>query len=176
VAFSGTSAGYTVNSATSITATMPAGATTGTISVTTPGGTATSADDFTVGVYAPGLSFYTVAPCRVLDTRNPDGPLGGPVLTAGTARTFTIAGSCNIPATATAVSANVTVTQPSGAGNVRVYPADIPMPNVSTINYSAGQTRANSAIIPLNAFGEMTVVAKPSGTVHFILDVNGYFE
>ena len=48
VAFNGTKASFTVNSATKITATVPSGATTGKIKVTTPGGTATSATDFTV--------------------------------------------------------------------------------------------------------------------------------
>src|SRR5439155_2007675 len=47
VAFNGVSASFTANSATSIQATVPAGATTGTISVTTLGGTATSAGSFT---------------------------------------------------------------------------------------------------------------------------------
>jgi len=41
---------FTVNSATQITATVPAGATTGPISVVSPGGTATSAGSFAVGV------------------------------------------------------------------------------------------------------------------------------
>ena len=51
VAFHGTAAtSFTVVSATQITATVPAGATTGTISVTTAGGTATSAASFTVTV------------------------------------------------------------------------------------------------------------------------------
>lgn len=48
VRFNGLSSTFTVNSATQITATVPAGATTGPISVTTPGGTATSASNFTV--------------------------------------------------------------------------------------------------------------------------------
>jgi uncharacterized repeat protein (TIGR03803 family) len=48
VAFNGTSATYTVNSTTSITATVPTGATTGSISVTTPGGTKISTAKFTV--------------------------------------------------------------------------------------------------------------------------------
>ena len=60
--------------------------------------------------------------------------------------------------------------------DTRLYPAGTSLPLASSINYTAGQTRANNAIIPLNAFGEMTVVAKPSGTVHFILDVNGFFR
>jgi large repetitive protein len=48
VKFNGVTATFVVNSATSITATVPTGATTGKITVTTPGGTATSAADFTV--------------------------------------------------------------------------------------------------------------------------------
>jgi IPT/TIG domain-containing protein len=48
VKFNGTSATYTVESDTQIKTTVPAGATTGLISVTTPGGTATSLTDFTV--------------------------------------------------------------------------------------------------------------------------------
>jgi hypothetical protein len=124
----------------------------------------------------PGFSFYTVLPCRVLDTRNPDGPLGGPALVAGIQRSFNIAGNCDIPASAKAVSTNVAVTQPTANGNVRLYPADIPTPLVSTINYAAGQTRANNAVISLSAAGQVTVLAGPSGTVHFILDVNGYYQ
>ncbi len=48
VAFNGTGATFTINSDTQITATVPTGATTGTISVTAPGGIATSGSSFTV--------------------------------------------------------------------------------------------------------------------------------
>ena len=124
-----------------------------------------------------GTSYFTVPPCRVLDTRNPNGAYGGPVLAAGADRTFTIAGQCNIPSAAKAVSVNLAVTQPTVAGNLRLYPAGTTLPLVSSINYAAGQTRSNNAIVPLNALGEMAVrCAQGSGTAHFILDVNGYFE
>jgi len=48
VSFNGTSASYTVNTPTEITATLPSGATTGPITVITDLGTATSSSDFTV--------------------------------------------------------------------------------------------------------------------------------
>jgi hypothetical protein len=59
VAFNGVAASFTVNSATQITATVPAGATTGLISVTTPGGTAHSAAAFTVPAAPASLAIYT---------------------------------------------------------------------------------------------------------------------
>ncbi len=48
VSFNGVSASFTVNSNTQITATLPLGATTGAITVTSPSGTGTSASNFTV--------------------------------------------------------------------------------------------------------------------------------
>ncbi len=57
---------------------------------------------------APGastLQFYTVAPCRVLDTRNADGPFGGPFLAADQARSFAIPSSpCGAPAFSASLS------------------------------------------------------------------------
>jgi len=53
VRFNGTSANFTVNSASTITASVPAGATSGSISVTTSAGTASSASSFTVGDTTP---------------------------------------------------------------------------------------------------------------------------
>jgi hypothetical protein len=140
------------------------------------GGTTTTGIDFALAPN-PGYDFYTVTPCRVVDTRDPNGPLGGPILVAGSARSFTISGpKCGIPATAKAVSVNVTVTGATQNGNVRLYPAGTPTPTTSTINYVAGVTRANNATITLNASGETAVLASPSGSVHFILDVNGYYR
>ena len=59
VTFNGVSANFTVTSATTIQATVPTGATTGPLSVTTPGGTATSTNNFTVTVT---LTVTTVGP------------------------------------------------------------------------------------------------------------------
>jgi len=119
-----------------------------------------------------------VAPCRIIDTRNPIAPLGGPSLTGGSTRTFVLVNTCNVPATATAVAVNITETQAQGSGHLRIYPAGSPLPNVSTINFSAGQTRANNAILLLGSNGGVSVYAGISAglTVDFILDVNGYLQ
>lgn len=120
----------------------------------------------------PAASFYTINPCRVVDTR-----VTGGALACGTERVLTmVGGTCGVPSGVKAVSLNVTVTQPSAAGNVRVYASGAPAPLASTLNYAANQTRANNAISPLNTAGQMAVVCSPSGTAHVVVDVNGYFQ
>ena len=126
---------------------------------------------------APGvpLKFFTLTPCRVLDTRNANGPLGGPALAANSSRTFATAGTCGIPATARALSVNVTVTGGSAIGDIRLFPGGTAAPLTSTINFPAGGTRANNAVLSLGS-GNFTALLDSAGPVHFILDVNGYFE
>jgi len=124
-----------------------------------------------------GVSFFTVDPCRIIDTRNANGPLGGPALATGDDRIFTVTGACNIPSTAKAISVNIAVTGPTAPGNLRLHPGGTPVPPSSSINYSPGKTRSNNAVVPLNNKGELAVfVGGALGTVHFILDVNGYFQ
>jgi hypothetical protein len=121
--------------------------------------------------------FYTVNPCRVFDSRDAAGPTAGLPLGCGGERDFMIAGgTCGVPLGAKAVSLNLTVTAPSAQGNVRLFASGEPSPLVSTLNYVAGQTRANNAIAPLSSSGQMAVLCAPSGTTHVIVDVNGYFQ
>jgi uncharacterized repeat protein (TIGR01451 family) len=122
------------------------------------------------------LGYFTMAPCRLLDTRQPDGPFGGPALAGSVERWLTATGSCGIPATARALVVNATVTSPDGAGNLRLWPAGKPAPTASVVSYGATQTRGTSAIVGLNAFGVLAVKATGSPHVHLILDVSGYFE
>jgi uncharacterized repeat protein (TIGR01451 family) len=138
-----------------------------------------NSDTVTTTLKAAGTDFYTLQPCRVIDTRNPASPtgLGAPALAANSDRIFQVSGTCGIPLTATAIAVNVTVTQSTATGNVRIHPSGTPIPTASTINYAAGLTRANNAIVGLNG-GQIAVFAAqaPGSTVHFILDVTGYFE
>jgi cysteine-rich repeat protein len=123
-----------------------------------------------VNVVSAPLDFFSVTPCRVVDTRT------GSPLVAGIERTFPFAGVCGIPSPAAAVSINVAVTQPTAAGNVRLYPSGSAVPNSSTINYGAGQTRTNNTVVGLSNGGELSARSLPAGTTHLIIDVNGYFE
>jgi hypothetical protein len=144
-----------------------------------PSGANNSDSEPTTVTGPPGDDFFTVTPCRVVDTRPGSGaPIGGPALDAQMTRTLAIAGNCGIPGTAKAVSLNVTVVQPGAAGNLRLFRGGDPVPTVSAVNYASGQTRGNNGIIPLNASGEIAAFAgqAPTTTVHVVIDVNGYFE
>jgi hypothetical protein len=81
-----------------------------------------------------------------------------------------------VPASAKAVSLNLTVTGSTAQGNVRICPSGAPIPLVSALNYVAGQTRANNAVAALGVGGQIAVLCSPSGTTHLIVDVNGYFQ
>jgi len=128
---------------------------------------------------APAASFFTVTPCRLVDTRGPNGPFGGPALSGnGARRLFAAAGRCGVPSTAAAVALNVTVVSPSGPGNLRVGPASVAGPT-STINFGPGQTRANNAVIGLTGYplGSLWVETHISpGSTDLVLDVAGYFQ
>jgi glucose/arabinose dehydrogenase len=122
-------------------------------------------------------SFHTLPPCRVLDTRNPTGPYGGPRLAAGMDRAFTIGGQCNVPSGARAVAANLTVTGPTDPGHLVVLPAGGALTDSSAINFRAGQTRANNAVLTLGPDGAILVrTGMAAGGVHLVLDVTGYFD
>jgi hypothetical protein len=113
-----------------------------------------------------------------VDTRKPTGPLGGPALKANTTRLFTVTSTCGIPTTAASVSANVTVVGPPAQGQLRIFPGNVGIPQASAISFRAGKTRANNAMVKLatDGTGKIGVKNDSAGTVHFVLDVNGYFR
>lgn len=129
----------------------------------------------TFTVYQGGAtSFYTVTPCRVIDTRTTS-----PIL-SNTSRQVTVAGVCGIPSSAKAVSANITAVTPTNTGFLSIYPTGIAQPNTSSLSFKVGANRANNAVLTLAPDGTGTVTAfglvSGGGQVHMILDVNGYFQ
>jgi Tol biopolymer transport system component len=118
-----------------------------------------------------GESFYTVTPCRLLDTREtPPPPSNMPI-------NLLVHGQCGIPSSARAIAANITVLQPAGPGHLTAYTGSFP-PLASTLNFAAGKTRANNALLRLSPQGYTTLQTFVSGggTAHLIVDVSGYFE
>ncbi len=131
------------------------------------------------GYFAPpggtaGLAFYPVVPCRLADTRNPDGPFGGPEMEAGTTRSFTVpAGGCGIPQAALAYSLNVTVVPDGPLFYLTAWPAGAPQPNASTLNSFEGSVVANAAIVRAGALRAISVYV--TNRTHLVLDIDGYF-
>ena len=130
------------------------------------------------------FQFYSVTPCRIVDTRGNPGVTGGPALSSGFTRDFPIAGQCGVPSTAKAATLNVTIVGPTADGFLSIWPQGTPMPLVSTINAAAGEPAlANGAIVPLTAFpaNSISVVYGTAGvagsaSTNVILDVTGYFQ
>src|SRR5258708_28459203 len=95
----------------------------------------------------PALDYFSVSPCRLLDTRQPG---QGPALASGTPRLVTVVGgTCGIPAIARAITANITSVAPTGGGNLKLYPGGGTVPPTSALNFSARQTRANNGVFGL---------------------------
>ncbi len=123
----------------------------------------------------PGaLAFYPVTPCRLVDTRNAAGPLGGPNLAAQETRTFPILSSpCNVPNTAQAYSLNYTTAPSSTLGFLTTWPAGQPQPLVSTLNVPTGTVTANAAIVPAGTNGDVSVFVTDATVL--VIDIDGYF-
>ena len=125
-------------------------------------------------VGAAETRFYSVSPCRVLDTRT---AAQAPALAAGSTRTFAVAGPCGVSPTASAVAVNLTVTGATAGGHIRLFPKGQALPTSSSVNYAAGQTRANNAIVGVGTDGALSAYAgQSSGSVHLVLDLSGYFD
>src|SRR5271165_129830 len=120
------------------------------------------------------LRFVAVTPCRVVDTRLPNGPFGGPPIQGQGSRDSAIPnGPCEIPNTAAAYSLNVTVVPQGPLGYLTVWPTGQQQPLVSTLNSLDGRIKANAAIVPAGSGEAVSVFA--TNTTDVVLDINGYF-
>ena len=132
------------------------------------------------GYFPPGSSFNSLLPARLLETRTGPGLAtvdglfngAGPVARDTTLQ-LQVAGRGEVPADATAVVLNVTVTQPVGAGFVTVYPCGDARPLASNLNFVAGQTVPNQVISKVGAGGQVCLYSNE--TTHMVADIGGYF-
>ncbi|MFC1417876.1 right-handed parallel beta-helix repeat-containing protein [Streptacidiphilus cavernicola] len=118
---------------------------------------------------------YTAAtPVRVLDTRAAKGVPGTKPVGSGATVALPLGGKYGIPASATAVVLNVTVTAPKTAGYLTVYPDGIARPTASNIDFAAGQTIPNLVVVPVHN-GKVDFYNHSAG-VHVVADLAGYFS
>lgn len=127
-----------------------------------------------------GASKYLpVTPCRIVDTR-----AAGGALAAGTSRTWQVPGSngfaaqggrsdCDIPVGSNAVEAAVTAVGPAGTGFLRAWPADVPAPTATFLNYR-GSSITNTGALAVSSIGQLNAKAFSSST-HVVIDVQGAF-
>lgn len=122
-------------------------------------------------------AFFSVTPCRAVDTRFGYGWL----VYAATQRNFTIKGVCGVPTDAKSVALNVTVVNPTVGGFEVVWPNGQSIPTVSNLNFLAGTfSLANGVIVGLlqgstpdlaTAYG-----SSGGGTLDLVIDVTGYYK
>ena len=125
-------------------------------------------DSITVEI---GLSFFTLPPCRVLDTRPSNTFAASEVRSANV-----VTAGCGVPAGARAVSFNITAVNPSAAGELNVYATGATPPATSALSFAIMKTRANNGVSQIDGTGSLDVKNSSTGTVDIVIDVNGYFE
>ncbi len=121
------------------------------------------------------MVFHPMAPCRLVDTRNPAGPFGGPAFGEGESRDYTAPSSttCTVPSNALAYSMNVTVVPSGPLGYLTVWPTGNAQPNTSNVTSMDGLVVANAVITGAGAGGTFSVFA--SNPTEVVIDMNGYF-
>ena len=130
----------------------------------------------------PGLTFVSLPPCRVMDTRtttNPpfNGSFGPPSFTAGQTRTVNPSlSSCQVPATAKAYVTNVTLLPqiPGRTNSVTIYPSDEEQPRYTTASAADGNIVVNAAIIRARST-DGAINLYSTDTTDVLIDIAGYF-
>lgn len=126
--------------------------------------------------YVGPFGFFPLSPqVRKLDTREP-GPLSGKFL-AGQTRDLSL--GSEVPAGASAVLLNVTITSTVNGGFLTLFKAGTARPLVSHINWSsAGQTLANNATVAVSAASAISIYCGGSEApqTDVVIDLLGYFR
>lgn len=113
-----------------------------------------------------GDVFVGTAPNRILDTR------GGGAIPGNSFMTLTVAG---VPASAHAAVLNVTVTNPTAASYLTVWPDGASRPLASDLNFVGGLTVANLVIVQLGG-GSKVDIYNAFGTVDVVVDLVGWYQ
>jgi hypothetical protein len=126
------------------------------------------------GWFPDNTGFIPVPGTRWFDTRTGIGPVRAGLVTPDTPLTIPMTGIGPIPATGVgALALNVTATNATQAGFITVHDCDAPTPNVSALNFNAGEAVANTVLIPPNTNGRVCFTT--STPTHLIADLTGWF-
>ena len=126
----------------------------------------------------PALGFFTIAPCRIFDTRVASGEsAGAPPIFGLSFRIAQVTGKCGIPSGARSISANVTAIDGTGPGELQIG-ARQGVAFLPVVSYSTVGARANNAMLGLDTNGTLTIAVQGnlSSTYNMAIDVNGYFQ
>jgi hypothetical protein len=129
------------------------------------------------GWFPTGQSPATTSPSRLFDTR-PGEPAGAvtvskQTITGGSVLEVQVTGKAGMPAAGIgSVALTVTATEATANGYITVYPCGT-RPLASNLNYTVGQTIANTVITPVDANGKVCFYAQ--GTTHLLADLTGWF-
>jgi subtilisin family serine protease len=119
-------------------------------------------------------AYFPLTPSRLMDSRTGNGTPASP-FGPGEIRSLQVTGRGGVPASGVrAVVMNVTVTNPTIASHVTVWPAGSSAPNASNLNFVAGQTRPNLVTVGVSAGGKVNF-RLDNGLAHLIADVVGYY-
>lgn len=120
----------------------------------------------------PG-TFRGTNPARILDSRSRIGTSAK--VAPNTVVTLGIWGRGGVPTGASAVTMNVTVTQPGRKGYITVWPSQTTQPTASNLNFVAGETTPNLVTVPIGKDGKVKLLNASAGYTHLIADVQGYY-
>lgn len=127
-----------------------------------------------VRLSVPPLDFYTLRPCRILDTFQDEALVSGKP-----ARRLELTGACGIPAEARALAVNIKAIRPASPGHIVLFPTDRPQPRQPTLTFEEGRTAASFQILPLSdeppGALAMAATVEDGGDVRLQLEVSGYF-
>ncbi|HJP79986.1 MAG TPA: hypothetical protein VJ914_37285 [Pseudonocardiaceae bacterium] len=126
------------------------------------------------GFYAPsaGFGFTSLAPQRVLDTRDGTGGQTGPV---GSGQTITLDLSAQLPAGATAAVFNLTAVDPTDGTFVTAWPAGQSLPTVSNLNVAPGTVTPNLVTVGVSSDRKVSLYNK-NGSTDLVADLAGYYS
>jgi hypothetical protein len=119
------------------------------------------------GYLAASADYRPVTPFRRVNTRT------GSQVKDGATRCVTVTGKNGVPRGARAVAFNIAVIRPLSAGYVVVRPAGRAQTATSSLNFAAGEVRANNGVVAVGDRGRVCVYTR--ATTHYVLDIVGYW-